>query len=98
MNSIRLVSTAAAAALSLVIITAPTAFAANKATAKAAASAKNTDPNAVTKDPVCGMNIKASEAKATREYKGATYKLCSDDCKTRFDKDPGKYAVKPAKK
>jgi len=46
------------------------------------------------KDPVCGMKIKASEAKFKSEYKGKTYYFCSSDCKAKFEKEPEKYAVK----
>jgi Cu+-exporting ATPase len=44
------------------------------------------------KDPVCGMEIKAGEAKASSEYKGKTYQFCHESCKATFDKSPEKYA------
>lgn len=50
------------------------------------------------KDPVCGMKLKAEEAKFKSEYKGTTYYFCSADCKAKFDKEPEKYVVKPAHK
>ena len=45
-------------------------------------------------DPVCGMKIKKSDAKATYEYKGKTYYFCMEGCKEKFEKDPEKYAKK----
>jgi multidrug efflux pump subunit AcrA (membrane-fusion protein)/YHS domain-containing protein len=47
------------------------------------------------KDPVCGMDVDRDAAKnAGRavEHAGATYYLCSEDCKKKFEKEPGKYA------
>ncbi len=45
-------------------------------------------------DPVCGMTILKSQAKATFEYKGETYYFCSTGCKDRFAKEPEKYLAK----
>ena len=42
-------------------------------------------------DPVCGMKIKKSEAKATYEYNGNTYYFCMEGCKEKFVKEPAKY-------
>jgi YHS domain-containing protein len=42
-------------------------------------------------DPVCGMEIKKSEANATYEYDGKTYYFCMEGCKEKFVKDPSKY-------
>ena len=42
-------------------------------------------------DPVCGMKIKKSEAKATCEYNGKTYYFCMEGCKEKFVKEPAKY-------
>jgi YHS domain-containing protein len=42
-------------------------------------------------DPVCGMKIKKSEAKATYEYSGKTYYFCMEGCKEKFVKEPAKY-------
>ena len=42
-------------------------------------------------DPVCGMKVKKSEAKATYEYKGKTYYFCMEGCKEKFVKNPEKY-------
>ena len=45
-------------------------------------------------DPVCGMKVKKSEAKATYEYKGKTYYFCMEGCMEKFKKNPEKYAQK----
>ncbi|UCC41606.1 MAG: YHS domain-containing protein [Candidatus Aminicenantes bacterium] len=45
-------------------------------------------------DPVCGMKIKKSDAKATYEHNGETYYFCMEGCKNKFKKDPDKYAKK----
>ena len=42
-------------------------------------------------DPVCGMTVVKANAKATYDYKGATYYFCSTGCKESFAKDPEKY-------
>jgi membrane fusion protein, copper/silver efflux system len=48
-------------------------------------------------DPVCGMEVDQVRTKAaglTAEYKGQTYYFCSDDCKTKFGREPTKHAWK----
>lgn len=45
-------------------------------------------------DPVCGMNIKKLDAKATTEYNGQTYYFCMEGCLEKFKKDPQEYAQK----
>ena len=50
------------------------------------------------RDPVCGMEIDETEARAagrTSEHGGRTYAFCSELCKERFDKDPARYAAMP---
>jgi YHS domain-containing protein len=42
-------------------------------------------------DPVCGMTVVKANAKATFDYKGATYYFCSTGCKDAFAKEPEKY-------
>lgn len=63
------------------------------------AVAQDQKPVEKVKDVVCGMKIDPAKAKGKSEYKGKTYHFCSEDCKTKFDKDPAKYAEKtePAK-
>lgn len=48
-------------------------------------------------DPVCGMMIKPPAA-GYAEYRGKIYYFCSPDCKKDFEKNPGKYIRKEAKK
>ena len=52
----------------------------------------------VTKDPVCGLNVDESKAKAAgfqATYNNQSYYFCSPGCKEHFDKDPARYAAKP---
>lgn len=49
------------------------------------------------KDPVCGMKMKAAEAKFKSEYAGQTYYFCSADCKAKFDQAPEKYVTQKDK-
>jgi RND family efflux transporter MFP subunit len=52
----------------------------------------------ITKDPVCGLNVDASKAKAAGfqvTHKNQTYNFCSAGCKEHFDKNPERYAAKP---
>jgi YHS domain-containing protein/uncharacterized membrane protein YraQ (UPF0718 family) len=39
-------------------------------------------------DPVCGMQVRTSDAPATRRHDGHTYFFCADRCAERFDNDP----------
>ena len=48
------------------------------------------------KDPVCKMTVDESSAHKSA-HAGKTYAFCSATCKTKFDKEPGKY-VTPAGK
>ncbi|HEY5912986.1 MAG TPA: efflux RND transporter periplasmic adaptor subunit [Verrucomicrobiae bacterium] len=44
-------------------------------------------------DPVCGMAVDESAARAAKrssDYQGKTYYFCSDGCKKKFDADPAK--------
>jgi multidrug efflux pump subunit AcrA (membrane-fusion protein)/YHS domain-containing protein len=45
-----------------------------------------------TKDPVCGMNIKAGEIAVQETYKGKVFSFCSESCRKKFLADPEKYA------
>lgn len=49
-------------------------------------------------DPVCGMTIKKSEAKATHEYNGKTYYFCMEGCKEKFVKNPENYVKEAGEK
>lgn len=50
----------------------------------------------MTKDPVCGMDVNQSQAKATADYNGQTYYFCSDQCKQRFESNPQQFTAKTA--
>jgi len=42
------------------------------------------------RDPVCGMEIESPSTFGS-EYGGQRYEFCSEDCKRKFDADPGSY-------
>jgi len=45
-------------------------------------------------DPVCGMEVdqkRATAAGRKSDYKGTTYYFCADDCKKKFDAEPGQW-------
>jgi len=51
----------------------------------------------VTKDPVCGLNVDESKAKAAgfqSTFNNQTYYFCSKGCEQHFVKNPERYAVK----
>ena len=52
---------------------------------------QNTQASALEKDPVCGMTVDPSRAKATHEHAGKTYYFCCAGCKAKFSADPEKY-------
>jgi P-type Cu+ transporter len=43
------------------------------------------------KDPVCGMEIRLSDAVGTHTHDGRTYYFCNASCLERFREDPGRY-------
>lgn len=43
-------------------------------------------------DPVCGMTV-ATESSETAQYAGIVYHFCSPGCRSRFEGEPGRYAV-----
>ena len=45
-----------------------------------------------TQDPVCGMEIEASEAFAARTHQDHLFHFCSQKCVDEFDADPHRYA------
>lgn len=49
-------------------------------------------------DPVCGMKISKTDAKATYDYNGKTYYFCMEGCKEKFVANPEKYAAKDEEK
>ena len=54
---------------------------------------QNTSASVMEKDPVCGMTVDPSRAKATYEYAGKTYYFCCAGCKEKFSADPAKYLI-----
>ena len=48
-------------------------------------------------DPVCGMTVDEKTAAATASYEGRTYYFCSASCKSKFEKEPKKYAARAGK-
>jgi YHS domain-containing protein len=55
--------------------------------------AQNTPAGAMEKDPVCGMTVDPSRAKATHEHAGKTYYFCCAGCKEKFSADAAKYLM-----
>jgi Cu(I)/Ag(I) efflux system membrane fusion protein len=48
----------------------------------------------LSKDPVCGVDVSINKAEKTGRkstYQGKTYYFSSDECKEKFDKNPGSY-------
>ena len=46
-------------------------------------------------DPVCGMKV--DRVRAVRvDHVGATYYVCSEDCRARFEADPERYVTERA--
>jgi RND family efflux transporter MFP subunit len=51
-------------------------------------------------DPVCGMEVDQSRARAAGRsitYQGKIFYFCSDECKTDFQKTPARFAMKASK-
>jgi Cu+-exporting ATPase len=47
------------------------------------------------RDPVCGMTVDPSKAKASFEHAGQTYFFCCVGCKDKFSTDPSRYLNAP---
>jgi YHS domain-containing protein len=62
-------------------------------------TSSNAGANAVT-DPVCRMEVYPGRTRLLSIYRGGTYWFCSEDCRTAFEMNPGKYldAKGPRKK
>src|ERR1700674_5415658 len=54
---------------------------------------QNTPARVMEKDPVCGMTVDPSRAKATHEHSGKKYYFCCAGCKEKFSADPAKYLI-----
>jgi Cu+-exporting ATPase len=50
-------------------------------------------PRAVSKDPVCGMNVDPDRAAGSVDHDGRTYHFCSQHCVQKFQADPGRYVA-----
>jgi len=46
----------------------------------------------MTTDPVCGMTVEESAAKAWADHEGKRYYFCSDACREEFQAYPDQYA------
>ncbi|MFO7639594.1 MAG: heavy metal translocating P-type ATPase [bacterium] len=46
-------------------------------------------------DPVCKMKVVEGREAATSDYRGRRYYFCNPACKTRFDKEPGRFLGAP---
>jgi Cu+-exporting ATPase len=41
------------------------------------------------------MDVVPAKAAGRSEYKGKTYYFCTDECKRKFDQNPGRYLQEP---
>ena len=64
---------------------------------KAKAESKDPTRQDVVIDPVCGMDVKVSEAKYSSKYDGKAYYFCSKSCQKAFEKRPSEYIGKAGK-
>lgn len=44
------------------------------------------------RDPVCGMQVDPSRARSQKEFEGQTYYFCSEECRKKFDANPGQFS------
>ena len=54
-------------------------------------SPTDTSPNAITRDPVCGMEVSLSAGKPSLEHLGHQYHFCCEGCLKKFAAAPGDY-------
>jgi len=60
---------------------------------------KRTTGSGVAVDPVCGMQVRTSDAAAFSIFEGAEYFFCAERCQGRFAQDPQKYlAMSPTER
>ena len=45
----------------------------------------------VVRDPVCGMELNEENAAERSEHMGQIFYFCSDQCRNKFDENPGRY-------
>jgi YHS domain-containing protein len=48
------------------------------------------------KCPVCGMEMEPDQVASETNYEGRSYYFCSDECRTKWDADPERYARETA--
>ncbi len=53
----------------------------------------NAPTSAMETDPVCGMKVEPSRAKASYAFAGKTFYFCCAGCKEKFSLDPAKYLM-----
>jgi membrane fusion protein, copper/silver efflux system len=54
----------------------------------------------LSRDPVCGMDVREDKAKAAglkSEYKGKTYYFCDDQCRQEFESNPERFVDGPVR-
>ena len=54
-------------------------------------SSADTSLNAITRDPVCGMEVSPSSGKPSLEHLGEQYHFCCDGCLNKFSASPDDY-------
>jgi len=47
----------------------------------------------MSKDPVCGMTVGASQASGQSEFEGENYYFCCAECQRKFEADPAQFAA-----
>jgi YHS domain-containing protein len=46
------------------------------------------------KDPVCGMEVESGESEGgNATFEGETYDFCSEECREKFEANPGAYVA-----
>src|SRR6266699_60814 len=50
-----------------------------------------TTPSTLMRDPVCGMMVDSTQAKASLEHAGTTYYFCCPGCAQKFQAHPDEY-------
>lgn len=42
-------------------------------------------------DPVCGMQVRRADSAGQFSYRGHLYSFCTEECQTKFEKEPSRY-------
>lgn len=48
--------------------------------------------SAMSKDPVCGMEVPPSQAAGSTEFDGTTFYFCCSQCQQEFEAEPRRFA------